>query len=175
MTLLLKQLFNFIKLLNSDKGTHSIAAGVVCGMFLGFTPAFSLQTIFVILVLFFFRIQIGAATISAAFFKILAYALDPLFDVAGRSVLEIDALNPLYTSLYNMPIVPMTRFNNSIVMGSGVIALLLSPFVYYGAKALIFKYREVVVTRIRGTAIWKAFTASTFYGWYQKYESFTGN
>ena len=60
MTLLLKQIFQLLKLLNSEKGTTQIAWGVALGFVLGMTPAFSLQTILVLLLLLFFRVQIGA-------------------------------------------------------------------------------------------------------------------
>lgn len=175
MTFLLKQIFNFLKLLNSDKGTNSIAAGIVCGMILGFTPALSLQTILVIFLLFFFRIQIGAATLTAVFFKMMSFGLDPVFDTTGAAVLEMDSLAGLFTTLYNMPIVPMTRFNNSVVMGSGVVALALAPFVFFGSKVLIRKYREKVVAKFKSTRFWHAFKATTLFNWYSKYESLTGN
>ena len=175
MTLLLKQLFNLLKLLNSDKGTQQIAAGITCGLILGFSPAFSLQTLLVIAVLFFFRIQIGAATIAAFFFSIPAWMLDPVFDRIGSAILEMDSLRELFTELYHMPLVPMTRFNNSVVMGAGVTALALAPLVFVMSGILIRKYREVFVARFEKTAFWKAFKATTFYQWYSKYEELRGH
>jgi uncharacterized protein (TIGR03546 family) len=172
MTILLKQIFNFIKLLNSDKGSNQIAAGIVAGMILGFAPVFSLQTILVILIIFFFRIQIGAALMTAPVFKIIAYALDPVFDKVGGGILEMDALHGVFTTMYNLPILPFTRFNNSIVMGSGVVALILAPLVFVLSNRIIATYRENVVARFQKTKIWKAFTATTFYNWYSKYEEF---
>ncbi|MFH0934944.1 MAG: hypothetical protein V1879_07035 [Pseudomonadota bacterium] len=47
MTLLLKQLFALIRLLNSDTGSNQIAAGVACGLILGFAPMLSLQALLV--------------------------------------------------------------------------------------------------------------------------------
>ncbi len=175
MTLILKQLFDFIKLLNSDKGTNQIAAGLVCGMILGFTPAFSLQTLLVILVLFLFRIQIGAALVGSFFFAIFAYILDPVFHSVGMWVLEREGLRPLFTTLYNAPIIPMTRFNNSIVMGSAVVGLILAPLVFVVSRALIEKYRVQVVARFEKTRFWKAVQATGFYKWYLKYEQLRGN
>lgn len=174
MTLILKQLFNFIKLLNSDKGSAQIAAGIVAGMILGFSPALSLQTVLIFLVLFFFRIQIGAALLALPVFKIVAYPLDPLFDRVGGAVLELGALQDLFTALYNMPIVPLTRFNNSVVMGAGVAGLLLAPVLFVVAVKLIHSYREQVVARFEKTAFWKAVKATSFYNWYIKYEEFRG-
>ncbi|MCM2277170.1 MAG: TIGR03546 family protein [Oligoflexia bacterium] len=174
MTLLLKQVFGFIKLLNSETGANQIAAGMVCGMILGFTPAFSLQTLLVILVIFFFRIQIGAALTMAFFFKLLAFALDPAFDAAGRAVLGNEGLRPLFTQLYHLPIVPLTRFNNSIVMGAGVVSLALAVPFFFVARGLVKTYRAQVVARFEKTVFWKAVKATGFYKWYAKYEELHG-
>src|SRR3989344_3974213 len=137
MGLLLKQLFQFIKLLNSDTGTNQIAAGIAAGFILGMTPALSLQTILVFFCIFFFRIQIGAAFVSAFFFKFIAFILDPVFHDLGFWFLNLPSLQSTFTSLYNMPIVPFTRFNNTIVMGSGVLSIILSPFVYLAALYVV--------------------------------------
>lgn len=174
MTFLLKQIFSFLKLLNSDTGSNQIAAGVACGFILGMTPAFSLQTVFVIICLFFFRIQIGAATLSAFFFMFPAYLLDPLFHSIGQKVLEIESLKETYTTLYNLPIVPWTRFYNTIVMGSGVVAILCFPIVFIVAKILIVKYREKVLEKIKQSKFWKAVKATSLYQWYYKYDSLYG-
>ncbi len=174
MTLLLKQIFAFIKLLNSDQGTNQIAAGIACGLILGFAPAFSLQTLFVIFCLFFFRIQIGAATLAAFFFAFPAYLFDPVFHKIGVMILEQDGLKPLFTTLYNMPIVPFTKFYNSVVMGAGVTSLVLAPFVFILSKYLVIKYRVTVVARFRETKFWKLVKATSFYKWYVKYDQIYG-
>jgi uncharacterized protein (TIGR03546 family) len=174
MTFLLKQIFSFLKLLNSDTGTNQIAAGVACGFILGMTPAFSLQTVLVIFCMFFFRIQIGAATISAFFFMFPAYLLDPLFHAIGQKVLEVDSLKELFTTLYNLPIIPLTRFYNTIVMGSGVVAVACFPIVFIVAKILIKKYREKILENIKQTKFWKAVKATSLYQWYYKYDSLYG-
>lgn len=172
MGLILKQIFAFIKLLNSDTGTISLAAGMTCGFILGMTPVLSLHSLLIFLILFFFRIQIGAALVLAFFFKFMAFLLDPLFDVVGRAVLEMDSLAPIFTKLYNMPLIPYTRFNNSIVMGSAVITFALSPFVFIISRRLIIKYRETVLARFKQTKVWKAVEATKFYQWYYKYDQY---
>lgn len=174
MTLILKQLFSLIKLLNSDKGTNQIATGVVAGMILGFSPALSLQSALVFICLFFFRIQIGAAFTTAFFFAIPAFLLDPVFHYIGSAILETESLRPTFTTLYHLPIVPLTRFNNSVVMGAGVVAIALAPVVFYGAKYLIAAYRDKVVVRFEQTKVWKAVKATAFYQWYVKYEEMSG-
>ncbi len=175
MGLILKQIFAFIKMLNSDTGSNQIAAGIAAGFILGMTPVFSLQTLLVFLCILLFRIQAGAAFLTAFFFKFIAYLLDPVFDSVGDSVLGMDSLQPLFTTLYNLPIVPLTRFNNSIVMGSGVVTIVFAPVVFGLARILVFKYRIHVVGRFKATKLWKAVQATSFYEWYCKYDQRYGS
>lgn len=170
MTLLLKQIFAFLKLLNSDQGTNQIASGLALGIILGFSPFFSLQTFVILFLVFIFRIQLGAVFLSAFFFKFVAFLIDPVADILGRWALEIESLRPLYTELYHMPIIPFMRFNNSIVMGSLIFAAILSPFAFFFFKFAVNKYRAVVVARFKQTKIWKAFAATKVYNWYTKYD-----
>ena len=174
MGLILKQLFQFVKLLNSDTGTNQLAAGIAAGFILGMTPSLSLQSLLIFIAIFLFRIQPGAAFITAFFFKFVAFALDPIFHSTGLAVLHLDSMQNLYTTLYNMPIVPMTRFNNSIVMGSGVISIALFPIVFLSSKIMIQKYRKTVVEQFKQTKFWKAVKATSLYKWYFKYDELYG-
>lgn len=174
MTLLLKQLFALINLLNSDTGTNQIAAGFACGLILGFAPVLSLQALLVFICLFLFRIQIGAAFVSAFFFAFIAWMFDPISDALGGVILEAEALRPLFTTMYNMPLVPLTRFYNSITMGAGVLSLLLAPLVFFGSKHLIQSYRVRVVARFKESSWWKLWTGTVFFKWYSTYDKFRG-
>lgn len=174
MTLLLKQLFALLRLLNSDTGTNQIAAGVACGLVLGFAPMLSLQGLLVFLCMFLFRIQIGAALTSAAFFALVAWLFDPVSHALGAAILEAASLQPLFTTLYNLPLVPLTRFYNSVVMGAGVLSVLLAPLVFFGSKLLIVAYREKVVARFKGSPLWKLWSGTSFFKWYATYEKFHG-
>lgn len=174
MTLLLKQLFGFLKLLNSETGHNQIAAGIAAGFILGMTPMLSLQSFLVFLCIFFFRIQAGAAFIAAFFFAFVGWLLDPIFHSVGSMVLELRALQGLFTTMYNVPLLPLTRFNNSIVMGSAVITILLSPTVFFMSRILILKYRATVVAKIKQTKAWKALQATSLYKWYYTYDNLYG-
>ena len=174
MTLLLKQIFGLLKALNSDTGENQIAAGIACGVIMGFAPALSLQTLLVFVVIVLFRVQAGAAFASAFFFSVVAYLFDPVFDQVGRMVLEQSSLKGLFTTMYNLPIVPFTKFYNSIVMGAGVISIILFPISFIMAKILVKKYRQTVVAKFEKTKFWKAIKATSFYKWYAKYDSLYG-
>jgi uncharacterized protein (TIGR03546 family) len=175
MALILKQVFAFLKMLNSETGHNSLAAGIAAGFILGMSPMLSLQGILVLLCIFVFRIQMGAAFLAAFFFAFIAWTLDPAFHALGSAILEADGLQGLFTAMYNMPFVPLTRFNNSIVMGAGVLAVILSPVIYFASLFLIMKYRSTVLAWIKQTKIWKAFQATALYNWYYSYEKLYGH
>ena len=170
MTLIIKQIISLIRLLHSENGTHQIVWGITLGCFLGFAPLISIQALFVLLILLVFNIQFGAAFISAFAFKFIAYLFDPVADQFGQFLLEHPDLKNIWTTLYNTPLVPFTRFNNSIVMGSLIVSLILSPIIYILSFYLIKKYREVIVKKVSESKTWKAFMASKIYFWYKKYE-----
>lgn len=174
MTLLLKQLFALVRLLNSDTGTNQIAAGVACGLILGFAPMLSLQALLVFVCMFLFRIQIGAALTSAFFFAMVAWLFDPVSHLVGSAILETESLQPLFTTMYNMPLVPLTRFYNSVVMGAGVVSLLLALPVFFGSKRLIAVYRAKVVERFRSSPFWKLWSGTVFFKWYATYDKLHG-
>jgi uncharacterized protein (TIGR03546 family) len=174
MTFLLKQIFGFFKMLNSETGGNQLAAGISAGFILGMTPALSLQSFLVFICIFFFRIQAGAAFLAAFFFAFAGWLLDPVFHSIGASVLSMEGLQSLFTMMYNVPLLPLTRFNNTIVMGSAVVTIALSPVVFFVSRALINKYRETVVARVKQTKFWKALQATSLYKWYYTYDNLYG-
>lgn len=174
MDILIKQLLGLIKLLHSENGQNQIAAGLAFGVFLGFAPFLSLQTILVLFIVFIFRVQLGAVFLSAFFFKFIAYLLDPAANILGAWALENPSFRPLWTTMYNVPLLPMTRFNNSINMGSFIISLLLCPVLFFVFKKLILQYRSKVVESFERSKLWKVFKSSKFYFWYSKYNDLYG-
>ncbi len=174
MGVITKQIINLIRLLHSDTGQNQIAAGMAFGVFLGFAPFLSIQTLLVLTVVFIFRVQLGAAMLSAFFFKLIAYLLDPVADRLGRWALENESLRGLWIEMFNKPFLPMTRFNNSVVMGSFIISLFLCPLLFFFFKKLIIQYRTKVVARVEATKAWKAFKATKYYDWYAKYNDLYG-
>lgn len=53
--------------------------------------------------------------------------LDAGIDSLGLKVLRAPLLNGFWTQLYNAPVIPWTRFYNSMVMGATVLAFALLP------------------------------------------------
>lgn len=175
MTFLLKQFFQLFKMLNSETGTNQIASGLALGFAMGMSPFLSLQGLLILILVILFRVQFGAATLSAFFFSFIAYLLDPVFHVVGEKILYAQSLQNLWTELYNMPLVPLTKFNNTVVMGSGAVGLVLFIPLFFAFKKLVATYRTQIVTRFKETKIWKSFQLTSFYKWYCTYDTYFTN
>jgi uncharacterized protein (TIGR03546 family) len=172
---MIQQIISLIRLMHSETDPRQISLGFALGMILGLTPFRSLHNLLVLLALLFFRANIGAAMLSWATFSILAFALDPLFHQFGLFLLTgVIPLQSLWITLYNAPLVPYTKFNNSVLMGSLTFSLLIFYPIYWGGKFMVMKYRETLMEQMNHWKIVQVFRASDLYKWYSRYSKLRG-
>ncbi len=69
------------------------------------------------------------------------------------------------------PLLPFFRFNNTVVMGSLSVALILFVPLFIGAALGIRVYRYRYRDRIRDSKLVKVLQATPLWGMYQKYEA----
>jgi uncharacterized protein (TIGR03546 family) len=168
-------IIKLIRMMHSETDPRQISLGFALGMIPGFTPLTSPHNLLVLLAILIFRVNIGAALLAWGVFKILAYALDPLFHQIGLFLLaRTEFLQGLWTALYNAPLLPYTRFNNTVVMGSLIFALLAFFPVYGGGKFMVVKYRETLREKFSRLKIVQVFRASSLYKWYSRYSAMRG-
>lgn len=161
---MVQYIVKFIRMMNSDRDPRQISLGFALGMVLGLTPITSLHNLLVLLAILFFRVNIGAAILSWMVFSGVAFAVDPLFHRFGLFLLtDVKALHGFWTTLYNAPLVPYTRFNNTIVLGSLIFSLFAFYPVYLGGRVLVVKYRETFLEHLKRWKIVQGFTASSLY------------
>jgi uncharacterized protein (TIGR03546 family) len=109
------------------------------------------------------------AIFSYAIFSGIAYLLDPWFHTLGYNLLvNVEGLRGLWTTLYNTPLVPFTRFNNTVVMGSLVISIGLLLPVYFLSKKLVISYREKLEPKVQKMKWVKLLKSNQIYQWYEK-------
>ena len=121
-------------------GLAGIAGGITWGFVLGLSPFLSLQGFLLFFGLFIFRFSWVASILSTVFFAGVAYLCAPLFHHMGEAILNIEALEGVFTFFYNSPLIPYTDFNNTVVMGAGVCAIFLAPVVFFLSRILAAKY-----------------------------------
>lgn len=168
MLTLLKFVQSLVKALHSEGTPGQVAAGIALGSFLGLTPLFSLHNAVVFGLIVILNVSFPAALLGWALFVPVGFLLDPLFDAIGRRLLlDTPALTPLWTTLYNTPVVPLTNFNNSIVLGSLVFSLVAFLPLYFGGRWAVARYRATIGERVRQSKWYKAVTASKLYNVYR--------
>jgi uncharacterized protein (TIGR03546 family) len=152
----IKGIVKLIRALNGNVKRSQIAAGIAWGVLLALIPAGNIFWIALFLISFFFRHHHGSKILFMAIIKLFAPLTRPAVDALGWEVLHIQALQPLFTTMYNMPFVPFTKFNNTLVAGglAGGAALWLPVFFIF--MALIPLYRKTVAPKIRDSKIVKA-------------------
>lgn len=169
--LLLKLIQQLIKALNSDGTPGQVAAGMALGAALGLTPFASLHNLVIVAIAMVVNVSMPGFLLGWALFVPLGFAFDPAFDALGRTLLlGIPALRPLWTAWYNTPVVPLTNFNNTIVLGSFVAWLLAFVPLYFLLRWAVARYRATIFERIKGSRVFKAVAASKIYNVYRMFQ-----
>ena len=172
---MLRYIFKLIRAMHSDTDPRQISLGFSLGMIFGLTPFSSPHNLIVLLAILLFRVNISASVLSWGVFSLLAFLLDPVFHQIGIFILTGKGiLAGLWTFLYNMPLIPYTRFNNTIVMGSLIFSILAFYPVYWCGKLLVVKYREIFMERFNRWKIIQLIKASSLYKWYSRYSAMKG-
>lgn len=165
---LVNAIARLIFLLHSAAAPSQLAAGFVLGMIIGFTPSLPINAL-VVLMIIIINVNLGAALLAMLVFRALAYVIDPLLHGLGSFLLiDLEPLNGMWTFLYNTPFVPYTGFNNTVVLGSIVLSLLLIVPVYMASVRMVFLYRRDYADKVRKLPVVKAIRASFVYGIYQR-------
>lgn len=163
----MNSLIKLLRVLSSETAPAQISLGFCLAMLMGFTPLYSLHNLLVLLLVLVLRVNLAAFLLGFAFFSALAFALDPLFHRIGLSVLTAGPLQPAWTALYNTSLGRLSAFNNSIVMGSGVVSLIAFVPLVLLCNRLIVRYRETVVAWVKQTRIARMLRASRLYSMWQ--------
>lgn len=151
---------DILKVLQSDVSPKQIAFGAVLGVFFGLVPGL-LMKCFIFVLIMILRVNIGAAFAGAAVFALIGLFTDPLSDKLGYFILNAEFLLPLWTSLFNIPLLPFTKFNNTIVMGNIALSFIFFIPVYLLSNKFLAYYREHWRDRIAKWRIVKLLTASS--------------
>src|SRR6266513_666648 len=147
MFALLKLIQSLLGALHSEGTPGQLAAGICLGSVLGLTPLLNLHNAIVFAALVLLNVSFAGGMLGWALFA--------------------PSLTSWWTSLYNMPIVPLTNFNNTVVLGSLVFALLLFVPLFLVTRWAVTRYRATVGERVRQSKWYRAVTASKAYNVYR--------
>ncbi|GAB4224258.1 MAG: hypothetical protein Kow009_15960 [Spirochaetales bacterium] len=144
-------------MVNANRRPGEVAAGMALGFWMALQPGFTFFRILLLTLTFLLKVHFPSALLALFLGSFVAPLFDPLLDLAGGWLLTVPFLEPVWASLYTMPLVPWTRFNNTVVMGGLVGGGVLAVPVYFLVKGLIRQYRETWRDRIAELPAVKAF------------------
>ena len=163
-----------LKVLNSETEPGQISLALCLSMITGFTPALSPHNLIVLLLVLVLRVNLSAFILGWLFFSAVAYLLDPLFNFIGLKLLTAAALKPFWTGLYNTVWFRLDHLNNTVVMGSLVVSLVLFIPAFILFNLLIRRYRTHILAWVKKTRLAQAFQATKFYTIYQSISGWKG-
>lgn len=137
-------LLKLFKVLNSAQSPWQATLAISLGMIMGLTPLSGILTVVILLLAFVLNIHLGLFFVSSALFAGVGYLFDPLFEQVGFALLASGSLESLWTALYNNGLMRLTYFNNTLVLGSTVVALVLALPLYFVLGWVINHYREAL-------------------------------
>lgn len=167
MFLILKYFAKLLKALASEASPSQIAGGMILGMIIGLTPVLSFHNLFIVVLILILRVNIGMALLSFMVFSGVAYLADPLFHDFGIWLLEMESMQATYTNMYNNEWWALTKFYNTVVIGSFISALILSFPAFPLFRLLVLQYREKIHAKVQKMKMVQAFKSTNLYSIYK--------
>ena len=142
--------------INANNRAGEVAAGISFALLLALIPSGNLLWIVLFIVTFLLKINLAGELLFLALFKLLAPLTDGLLHRLGAWMLNQPFLQDPFTAAYNLPLLPLSRFNNTIVMGGLIAGLLLWIPVFFLFRQLVILYRRRLRDKIAGSKLVKA-------------------
>lgn len=159
----IKILRKIIKALGSESSPNQLAFGFAMGMILGFTPFWNIHNLILIFIIALVRVNISAVLLGGLVFSLLGPLFDGLFHALGLKILQMSALQGLWEQMYNNNFWVLTGFNNTILMGSFVVSLILFIPVFFGFRAFSKFYKVKLHPRVQKWKITKFFKGTKIF------------
>jgi uncharacterized protein (TIGR03546 family) len=146
-----------VRVLNSNQKIGEVAGGVAFGFLLACIPSMNLLWFVLLLIAFLVKVNFAAVLVFLALFKLVVPLADPALHLLGAAVLTFNPLEGFFTLLYNLAVVPFTRFNNTLVMGGLLTGIFLWIPLFLLFKQLVSLYRSKIRDRIKNSKFAKWF------------------
>jgi len=170
MFALIKLIQSILGALHSEGRPGQLALGIALGSIMGLTPLMNIHNAIVFAAIVLLNVSFGGGMLGWALFVPIGFLLDPVFHRIGESLLTAPSLRALWTTWYNTPLVPYTNFNNTVVLGSLVFALLLLVPLFFATRWAVARYRATIGERVRQSKFYRAVMASKVYNVYRMFQ-----
>ncbi|MBN2737456.1 MAG: TIGR03546 family protein [Spirochaetales bacterium] len=144
----LKTIAKTIVALNANIKPSQISAGAAFGVMLALIPGPNLFWVLLLLLTFFLKINQGIELILMALLAALVPVFDGFIHQIGFAIISFEPVHGLFAFLYNSPVFPFLKLNNTLVMGGFALGLILWVPVFLLFNMLVNFYRKQIRDRI---------------------------
>ena len=130
----------FRQSLRGIDSNRQLALGIMFGMIIGMIPKDSLFCYAFIIVMMLTTADLFCAIFAGFFFTWISYVATPLTDQLGLWALTLHPIESFWASLEGLPLMGWTRFENTVVMGSLLAAVVCAWPVYQFSLRLFEAY-----------------------------------
>ncbi len=118
-----KQLLSLKRAILGRREPHQLAWGLALGLLLGIVPHGNLLAFAILLFIMSVTVNHGMVAVTAVITSVLASRLDSQTHAVGNYLLTHPDFSPILASAWQLPVVPWTDINNTVVMGSLAVGL----------------------------------------------------
>ena len=126
---------------------HQLGLGLAFGIAVGLIPKDSLLPYAIGVIAILSTANLLCFGIGVVVAHVVSPALDHLTHVIGSWFLTFSPLEPIWATLSEFPLVAWTRFNNSVVMGTLILGILLAVPIYTMTRMVSRSIRHRFVSR----------------------------
>jgi len=123
LVFLIKQLLSLKQAILGRREPHQLAWGLALGLLLGIVPHGNLIAFAILLFIMSVSVNHGMVAVTAVIATLLASRLDVHTHAVGNYLLTHPDFSPMLATAWQLPVVPWTDINNTVVMGSLVVGL----------------------------------------------------
>lgn len=169
----MRLIIKFLVFIMSNDSPKQMGWAVAIALLFSLMPGFNLLHLFLLFVVFLLQIHIPSFFLFSIVFKLFNHQSLLLVHYVGDFLLRLEGLYNFWTKLYNLPLVPFTKFYNTSVLGGFFVGvLLLYPIQFFCVKTILFyrkNYQVKVNKFLEKSKVVKILKTSKLYKLYVKY------
>lgn len=156
----------FLRAFTSADTPGQLALGVALGMMIGLAPKGNLIAVGLGILLLATRVNLGTGLLAATAFSWVGMLVDPFTGRIGHAILTTEWLQGTGAFLYDLPLMPWTGFNNTVVLGNLLLGIWLFYPVYKMSRAVFERWQPWAIEKARDSRFVRlALGAKTVEAW----------
>ena len=131
-----KPIRDLLRIFSHENSPRQMALGIALGLMIGLLPKGNLIAVSLTTLMFTLRVNLGVGLTTTFLVSLVATSLDPLTHAIGLRVLGHPASYVRLAAWHQLPIVPWTSLNNTVVIGGLLLGIALFYPVYHLGETL---------------------------------------